>query len=186
MKNNFIVIILILLSEFVAIAQVNDTSLNKLRSVRIRNGNKITLQSTIKKHWGITVKSSTDHYYLKKGTFGGTDSIDIEVNKKNQTTTVSFFYDTVSTYDYEVNLFNKHLNLIGKESQLMSKNSTMKVTKWEDKLSVFEMVEVKTGDKWQLYSIIFDKKFYFKKIKQCLDLTKNNNSIEILKRLGVI
>ena len=186
MKKHVTIIILLFLTQCAVTAQVNDPLLNKLRSSRIRNGNKITLQSNIKKLRGVTIKSVCDHYYLKKGTFGGADSIDIEVNKKNKITVVSFFYDSVSSYEYEVNLFNKHLNLIGKESQFISKNNAMKVTKWEDQQYVFEMVETTANNKPQLYSVLFDKEFYFKKTKHYVDLTKNENSIEILKRfLGI-
>jgi len=149
-------IVFVLFFQFKVIAQVSDTAINKMRSVRIK-GNKIELQLPIEKLKDITVKSNADHYYLKKGTFGGADSIDIKITKNKQITCISFFYDTVSTYEYEVNLFNKHLNLIGKEAQLKSGKKKIKTTKWEDKYTMFEMIEVREGNKWKLHSVITDK-----------------------------
>jgi len=186
MKNPCLIITLLLLGQLSILAQVSDTAINKMRSFRIREKRIVSLQAPIDRLKEITIKSNSEHFYLKRGTFGGTDSIDIEVNKANQITAVSFFYDTVSTYQYEVDLFNKHLNLTGKEFQYVSNGSSMKVTKWQDKFTVFEMVEIRTGNKWRIYSVIFDKDLYFKKQKQCLELNKNENSIEILKKLGVL
>lgn len=157
MKTIITAIIFVMFFQFTSEAQVNDTAINKMRTFKIRNGNTVSLQAPIDKLKEITVKSKPDHYYLKKGTFGGTDSIDIQVNKNKQIIAVSFFYDTVSTYSYEVDLFNKHLNLIGKENQVNSGKKKIKTTKWEDKFTVFEMVEIKEGNKWKLHSVLTTK-----------------------------
>src|ERR1700758_669784 len=143
MKILFTVIILAISSGPGLIAQESDTAINKMRSFRIRNKILISLQEPIENLKEITIKSKADHYYLKKGTFGGTDSIDIRINEKNQIANVTFFYDTVSTYSYEIDLFNKHLNLIGKETQHNSGKRKSKITKWEDKFTVFEMIEIR-------------------------------------------
>ena len=153
----------ILFTQFTLVSQVNDTAINKMRTFRIRNKVVIGLQAPIDKLKEITVKSKVGHYYLKKGAFGGTDSIDIQVNKNNQIVNVSFFYDTVSTYSYEVDLFNKHLNLVGKETQLTEGKKKIKTTKWEDKFTVFEMIEIRECNKWKLHSVITDKGLNLKK-----------------------
>lgn len=181
-KSLFLLLFLCTLFSF---AQT-DTTLNKMRAVRIAKGNKIILQSDIERLKDISVKARKENYYLKKGNFSGTDSINIEVNEKNQIVAVSFFYDTVSTYQYEVDLFNKHLGFVGAEFKNTSKKEAMKVTKWEDARTVFEMVEVTVNGKWKLYSTIFDKELYYKKVKPRMNLEKYQDSISLLKCLGKI
>src|ERR1700758_3912160 len=138
-------------------AQQNDTALNKMRTFRIRNKALVGLQMPIDSLKDIVVKKQFCLYSLKKGTFGGTDSIDIEVNASNKIINVCFFYDTVSTYSYEVDLFNKHLNRIGIETKHNSGSNKIKYTKWEDGYTVFELIEIRKGNKWKLYSRLYDK-----------------------------
>jgi len=187
MKKNILILLLVLVNLFTVSAQpqANDTALNKIRTTHIK-GSKITLQSVIdEKLEESAIKIKPERYYLKKGAFQDADSIDIEVNKISQVIAVTTFYKPASTYSYEVDLFNKKIGVKGKEFQYIYNGTTTKITKWEDGFTIFEMVEERTGQKWKLHSSLYDKDLYFRKVKAGLDFSKEENSVEILKKLGV-
>lgn len=171
-----------LCSSLVA-AQQSDTMLNALRSTRIHKGNRISLQANIEKLKEISFLTSSNHYNLKKGNFGGADSIDIEVDNKNLISAVSFLYDTA--YEYEKGHYVDWLKTPGKEYTYGSDKMKIRATRWEDKRTVYELVEVVQGNRAMVYSTIFDKDLYFAK-KANIDLRKQENSLEILKWMGIL
>lgn len=78
------------------------------------------------------------------------------------------------------------------EYQYTSPSLSMKVTKWEDDLTVFELIYIK-HDKVpcppkcyvEVYSVIYDKEYYYNKLRPHVDIKKNDYSIEILKKMGL-
>ncbi len=95
-------------------------------------------------------------------------------------------YSNDTAYIHELRKYQKLINSKGREYQYISKNKSIKVTKWEDKETIFELIETRINNKTQAYSVIFDKELYYQKVKACIDLNRNENSIELLKRLGLI
>lgn len=160
-----------------------DTLLKDFRSVSLEQGKRILLQSNISELADITVKDKNNHYHLKIGTFIRSDSIDIEVNNKNQIIAIYFNYDT--TYAFLKNLYFKHIG-DGNEYSLKTDKENIRVTKWQDDLTIFELLEITENGKTKKYSTIFDKELYFKSKKYPIDLKNSKNSIELLKRMGVI
>jgi len=180
MKN--LIVIAILLICKISTAQ-NDTILKLFRSTTIQNKQKITLQSNIETLKNVTDKKDDAHYYLKKGTYVKADSIVIEVNKSKQIMAIKFRYEVNDTpYIDEIPFFQKTLNSKGTEFKYTSKNKSISVTKWEDSTTIFELAEVIIDGKKQTYSVIFDRELYFMKY---VGLNKNENSIELLRFLGV-
>jgi len=179
----YIVIISLLVCDFSIFAQQSDTMLNFMRSTRINNGKRVTLQAKMGDIKDISVKTVKDHYNLKKDAFKGADSVDIEVNKDNKIAAISFLYDM--PYDYEKGNYTKYFKVPGKEYEHVSDKVKIKVTRWEDKLTAFELVEVTRGGKTTSYSTMFDKELYSKKKMAGLKKEKEG-SFEILKQLGKI
>jgi hypothetical protein len=191
MKKNLAIIIIVFLSHSLLISQ-NDTILKLFRTTYIENKQKITMLESIETLKNVTLKNGNNHYSLKKGTYLVADSISIELNNLEQIISISFFYDYAPDYSndtayiHELHKYQKTINSKGREYQYISKSKSIKVTKWEDNATIFELVEVIINNKKQVYSVIFDKNFYYKKVKSCIDLNKNENSIELLNRLGLI
>jgi len=156
---------LFLISHSNAQMTERDTVFSRFRSINIQNSQNISLQSDISSIKDVAIKSSYDHYYLKPGSFIRADSIDIEVNLDNKVLAITFFYDT--SYTYKKSIYNKPLGA-GKEFLFSSEDLTFKCTQWEDKLTVFELVEVTSKGKVQVYSVIFDKALFVGKYKHCL------------------
>lgn len=149
---------LIFLIYLSSCAQVNDNALGKMRNFKIKNGIKITLMSPIDSVREVIERNKYGEYFLKRGTFGGADAIKLFVNVDSVITNVQFFYDTVSTYEYEVELFNKHLGFVGTETKHKSVTiRKVKTMTWEDKSTSFELTEVREGKKWQLTSLLSHK-----------------------------
>jgi hypothetical protein len=179
-----IFIALINLSVMLGWGQNTDTLIIKFRTVPISSGRKMALQSDIATLKEITIKSLKDHYYLKKGTFAGCDSIDIEVNNLNKIVVQSFHYDSTYKYLEEIESFDGIFGK-GKEYQYANAEISIRATKWQDRLTAFEMVEVRRKGKIKCYSIMFDKELFLKK-KQVGKTTKYlENSFEILRVLNV-
>lgn len=185
-----ILLICILLNQFIVISQ-NDTILQLFRTTYLGK-QKITLQANIATIKDMVVRSDNNHYYLKKGTFGIADSMGIEVNSAQQIISILFTYEYAPDYSndtayiHELHKYQQLINSKGREYQYISKSKSIKVTRWEDKGTIFELIETRINNKTQAYSVIFDKELYYKKLKSCIDLNKSENSIEILKRLGLI
>ena len=160
-------------------SQTNDSLLKEFRSITIQNGQKINLQTNIDKLKDVVIKSTKYNYYLKKGTFIRSDSINIEVDKHNLIIAIYFNYDT--TYNFLKGLYFKSIGN-GEEFNYSSKRETIRVTKWEDNQTIFELVEIKENGTTKTYSKIFDKKYFFGNKN-----TRNkysNNSIELLRHLS--
>jgi hypothetical protein len=181
MKKSIIITSLLIIGINSLLSQMTerDTVFNSFRAVSINNNKTIALQSDINKLNDVVIKSGGDHYKLKDGAFIRAASIDLEVNKKNQIVAITFGYDT--TYSY---LKGSYSDLgIGKEYLFNSDQMTIKTTKWEDALTVFELVEVITNRKIQVYSVLFDKTLYMEKINLHYSLADTDNSLELLRRL---
>lgn len=190
MKIKFALVFFMLSSCSFLFSQ-NDTILKLFRSTLLGK-QKITLQSNVSTIKGYAIKSDNNHYFLKKGTYGIADSIGIEVNSVQQIISILFTYEYAPEYSndtayiHELHKYQKLINSKGREYQYTSKNISIKVTKWEDKGTIFELIETRIDNKTQAYSVIFDKELYYKKVKSCIDLNKSENSIELLKRIGLI
>lgn len=164
----------------------SDTLLKIFRTAQIKNNKKLSLQANIDPLKDVTIKSDGEHYYLKKDSYNIVDSIGIEVNAAKQIIALSFLYGYDTAYVHELRKYQKLMNSKGQEYLYYSKNKSIKVTKWEDQATIFELTEVIIDGKRQVYSVLFDSELYMKKFKERMDLRKNENSIELLKRLGLI
>jgi hypothetical protein len=171
---------LVFLSQFVICQMTErDTVFNRFRSVNIQNKRSISLQSSIDNIKDAVIKSSYDHYYLKQGSFIRADSVDIEVNNNNLVVAITFFYDT--TYNSIKILYDKPLGT-GKEFFFSSEAFSLKATKWEDKLTVFELIEFASNGQVQVYSVIFDKALFLGKYKNCAGAFNTDYPGELLRR----
>jgi hypothetical protein len=47
------------------------------------------------------------------------------------------------------------------------------------------LVEIRKKGETIVYSVIFDRELYYKKMNGCFDLNRIDNSIELLKGLGL-
>jgi hypothetical protein len=182
MKN---VIIFFLILPFCVFSQNADTLIIKFLTVPVSDGKKLTLQAPVDSVSDIVVKSNPGHFYLKKGTFRNADFIDVEVNNSNLISALSFYYDSTFIYGEKVEIFSKMLGP-GREYSSGIKGGSMKVTKWEDRLTIFEVAEIKSARKPLCYSAMFDKELYFKQHKPVKGSDLENNSVEILKVLKVL
>ena len=90
--------VLLMTATLNLISQNNDTLIIKFRKVPISNGLSIELGEKINTLKNAVVKISKNNYYLKKGTFGGADSITISTNNNLDIISASFFYDSTFTY----------------------------------------------------------------------------------------
>lgn len=155
------VLTLLLLCSSHIISQ-NDTMLKHFRVTHLSKG-KIALEANIETVKDIVVKDNAGHYHLKKESFANADSIGIEVNKSNQIVAITFQYDYApefsndTAYIHELHKFQKIMGTKGKEFKANSKGRSVTVNKWEDKKTIFELVEVVVnGKKQKVYSTLFD------------------------------
>jgi hypothetical protein len=183
MKHSLLLLFSLLYVADLTFAQQKDTLLKDYRSVKIEQGKKIILQSKIDNLADVIIKGKDNHYHLKKGTFIRSDSMDIEVNKNKQIIAIYANYDT--TYNFLKGLYLKYIGE-GSETFYKSAKENIRVTKWQDDLTIFELVEITENGKTRKYSIIFDKELYFKSKKFPIDLKNNKNSIELLKRIALL
>lgn len=169
----------------------NDTMLKYFRTTMLQGKQTISMQESVLKLKDVTVKVDNHNYYLKKGVFGVADSVAIEVNNEQKIIALSFFYDYAPDYSndtayiHELRKYYKIMNSKGKEFHYTVKDKSINVTKWENKNTIFELVELTINGRVRVYSTVFDSELYYKKIKGCIDVKKNENSIELLKRLGL-
>jgi hypothetical protein len=178
-----IIITLISLYTYSCVEQKNDSLVIDFRTVPISNGQKLTLQSNISTIKDIAIQGRPEHYYLKKGTFAGCDSIDVEVNNENKIIALSFFYDSTYTYKEQIETFTEKLH---KGKEIKDVEVLMKVTKWQDRLTTFEIIErTNSKGKKTIYSAMFDKELFFKKIPAAGTPTFSESSFEILRALNV-
>jgi hypothetical protein len=172
---------LLIASGLYGFCQQNDTLLRDLRFVPIKGRSNIKLQDNAESIKDISYKTAPGHYNLKKGSLPMSDSVDIEVNQNNQIIAVSFRYDT--TYSYQKAYCARYFNAPLKSRQIEGADLEMKISRWEDKKTVFELVEMKKGDKPLVYATIFDKALYYKKYQPVLEKEKEVDSYEVLKQL---
>ena len=163
---------------------------NLFRTVNI-NKHKLSLQTDIGKLADVTKQLNEDYYIIKKNTFSVADSMALEVNNNKQIIAIIISYDYApefsndTAYIHEQRKYQIILNSIGKEYQFISKEKSIKVRKWHDNKTIFELVEIRKKGKTLVYSVIFDKELYYKKMNGCFDLNRIDNSIELLKGLGL-
>lgn len=167
----------------------NDTILKLFRTTYVGKDRKISLQSNIEAVKDIAVKGGNNSYILKKGTYGIADSIGIKVNNLKQVMAISFVYnyDTAivheTMYIHELKKYQKLINSLGTEFQYTTANKSIKIAKWYDTKTTFELIEIIDNGKLKVYSVIFDNELYYKKYKG-VDLKSNGNSLELLTLLG--
>lgn len=167
----------------------NDTVVEMFRKVQFHK-KEIGLTAQVDKYADIAIKISPRFYYLKKGSFSIADSIALEVNAANQIIAFRFFYDYAPEYSndtayiHELHKYQKIMNSAGREYHYTSVNISIKVTKWEAKNTMFELVEITKNGKKKVHSVIFDKAPYFKTLR-CGEIKNKDNATEMLNLIGV-
>ncbi len=162
----------------------NDTLVKLFRKVQFHKKD-IVLADNIQKFKDIVVKDNSSNYHLKKGSFGVADSISLEVNSADQIVAFRFFYNyepefsNDTAYIHELRKYQKIINAKGREYTYSSAQIAYKVTKWEEKQTAFELIEVTSNGKKKTYSVIFDKAPYNKRLN-CSDAKGSETSLEIL------
>lgn len=189
-KSPKFILFVILLNSIWCTAQ-NDTILKLFRTTHVGKDGKVSLQANIETIKDIAVKDAGNNYHLRRGSFGIADSIWIEVNNLKQIIGVAFLYnyDTAivheTQYVHELKKYQKLIESLGKEYKYSTNTKSITITKWEDKSTRFELIEIVEQGKRTTYSVIFDNELYFKKMKGSINLNKHDNSIELLKIIGV-
>jgi hypothetical protein len=169
----------------------SDTLLSAFRSVNISKGKKVKLQASMTELTEISKKVNKNLYILNKEAFNYVDSLGIEVDDKNKIIALTFLYGYDSAYVHEEVYYHeqkKYKKLIaaeGKEYKFKSDNFSIRVNRWEDKETIYELIETIKNGKLMVYSRIFDKKLYYQKYSKLINLSKGDNSIELLRRIGV-
>ena len=192
MKYILATVISLLLYINESFSQLNDSLLVAFRSVNIDKGIKMRLQADVKGLSDITIKDRKNIYHLKKGSYIFVDSIGIEVNDKSKIIALTFLYGYDSNYVHEQVYFHeqkKYRKLLQDEGKIYEYKTDMlsiKVTRWEDKSTIFELIETIKEGKILNYSRIFDKQLYYIQFIKQINLAKSNNSIEILRLLGLL
>jgi hypothetical protein len=164
-----------------------DTMLKYYRNISI-NKNKINLQGTIQPLANVIIKDKANKYHLKKGTFEVADSIWMETNQKNQIISVNFSYNyepefsNDTAYIHEQRKFRKLIASKGKEFLYSSSNTQLKVTKWEDQRTTFELAELIENGKRLVFSVVFDKEYYSR--YYLIDKEIENKSIILWSKLN--
>lgn len=187
MKKAFLLVGIFFLTS--SVTAQNDSLLHLFRVLHLAD-KKINLQDNINKYADIVVKTDPTHYHLKKGSYGIADSIDIEVNAANQITAFRFFYNyepefsNDTAYIHELHKYQKIINSPGREYVFTSKQISIKATKWEERQTIYELLEVMINGKKRTCSVIFDKPSYFNTIK-CAEIKNKDNSLELLRKIGV-
>lgn len=191
MKSKSILFLFILFCNYHLCFSQNDTILRLFRTTHIGKDRKVSLQANIETIKDIAVKDAGNNYHLKRGSFGIADSIWIEVNNLKQIIGIAFLYnyDTAivheTQYVHELKKYQKLIESPGKEYKYSTNTKSITITKWEDKATRFELIEIVEQGKRTTYSVIFDNELYFKKMKGSINLSQYDNSIELLKIIGV-
>lgn len=189
MKTNFINWLLPTISLFftgTTLSQYDTADLTiKFRDIQINDGLFIRLNGKISTLKSVSVPSSKDHYHLKKGSFALTDSIDIEIDRSKKIVASSYFYEPTAKYDEICDPFKAYLPNYS-NYHYKSDSLEMKVTKWIDEYTVFEIVEIKRPQKSYVYSVLFDLKRYSKKHQNDRLFDAKNFSFELARFLSLI
>lgn len=182
----FQLLIVTLIITSVAVCQ-NDTSDLKIafRDIQINDGLIIRLQAKSSTLKSVTVESSKDHFYLKKGTFALTDSIDIEIDRSKRIVASSYFYEPSAVFNEICDPFKAYITDFS-TYYYKSDSLEMTVVKWIDRLTAFEIIEYKTPQKSYVYSVLFDLKLYSKKHENDRLFDTQNFSLEIARILSLI
>lgn len=181
-----------MLSPSIGFSQRNDTLLKDLRLVNIDKGKTIILQGDIVSLSESVIRSAKTFYYLKKGSFIRADSIGIETDDKNKIIALTFLYgyDSASVKEpvfiHELKKYQKFFQANGKQYEFKSDLFSIRVNRWEDKTTIFELIETNRNGKLTVYSRIFDKELYYIRYKSKCDLNKADNSIELLRCMGFL
>ena len=167
----------------------NDSILKNYRVINLSK-NKIALTGNIDSIKNIVVKDGKNNYHLKKEVFDVADSIGLEVNDQKQIISITFRYDyepefsNDTAYIHELHKFQKFIGSLGKEYKQTFKNKSVKVNKWEDKKTTFELVEVvKNGRKQKVYSTLYDIKLMEANSEIIAERKKKNWPFTIIKEL---
>jgi hypothetical protein len=187
MKNLLVIIVLFgFNSELFA----QDSLLAAFRSVHISNGKDVGLSTNIVEIKNISRKIDAENFVLNRDAFNYVDSFGIEVNQKNQIIALTFHYGYDSAYVQESVFFHeqkkyrKMLSANGKEYGFKSDNLSVRVNKWEDKSTIYELIEYISKGQLTVYSRIFDKELYYQKYSKKNNLDCQDNSLELLRVMG--
>ena len=189
MSRPFVFTFCFLLIHIFVISQ-NDTILKLFRSVYLDKGHKLIMASNIDELSDITRKLNNNYYSLKKGIFGVADSMALEVNNNKQIIGIIAVYNYAPDYSNDTAYIHeqrKYQKIIskGREFHYKSKDKNIKVTKWANETTTFELIEIITNGKLEIYSVIFDLELNNQKYKNIIDIKKNDVSLEMLKRIGL-
>jgi hypothetical protein len=191
MTNKSIIFLFVLFLNYQFCVSQNDTILKLFRTTYVGKDRKVSLQANIETVKDVVVKDADNNYHLKKGSFGIADSIGLEVNNLKQIIGITFLYnyDTAivheTQYVHELKKYQKLIESSGKEYKYSTNTKSITITKWEDKVTRFELIEIVDKGKRTTYSVIFDNELYYKKLKGSINLNKYDSSIELLKILGL-
>ena len=167
-----------------------DELLKLFNTVYLSDNHSIELRKDISSLNGLTNKLPNDCYSIKKGSFGVADSMSVEVNKDNEIIAITAAYNyepeysNDTAYIHEQKKYNGLLCKNGKEYSYSGKDTTYKATKWEAGNIIFELVEATIKRKKEIYSVIFDKELYHKKLIPIADISGKDVSIELENRKG--
>ncbi|MBI3235363.1 MAG: hypothetical protein HYZ42_15230 [Bacteroidetes bacterium] len=189
MRTDFLKYQTLLITLFFTSAALsqNDTSDLKIdfRDIQINNGLFIRLQAKSSTLKSVAVESSKDHFYLKKGSFALTDSIDIEIDRSRRIVASSYFYEPSAVFNEICDPFKAYVTDF---STYFYKSDSLEMTvvKWIDRLTAFEIIEYKTPQKSYVYSVLYDLKLYSKKHENDRLFDSRNFSLEIARVLSSI
>lgn len=185
MRNPLFIAVIVLSPLFVCAQQ--DSLVKLFRKVQFHKKD-IQLTDNVQKFKDIVIKDDPTNYHLKKGSFGVADSICLEANPGGQIVAFRFFYNyepefsNDTAYIHELHKYQKIINSKGREYTYSSGKVGYKVTKWEEKQTAFELIEVTRNGKKSTYSVIFDKAPYIKKLN-CSEPKCTDTSLELLALL---
>jgi hypothetical protein len=188
MKKTVLILVIFAFSQ--GVNSQNDTTLKQFRAVQIQNGKKLILQSNIDEIADITRKLGDNYYSLKKGTFRVADSMAVEINKNRQIIAIIAVYNYSPKYSNDtiyIHEQRKYRKLIskGREFEYTDSNKLIRVTKWSNETTSFELIEITINGKKETYSVIFDTELNYQKYKGAIDIKSNDVSLEMQKRLGL-
>lgn len=184
LKCQTLLIALIITSVGICQKDTSDLKIN-FRDIQINDGLFIRLQAKSSTLKSVAIESSKDHFYLKKGSFALTDSIDIEINRSNRIVASSYFYEPSAVFNEICDPFKAYVTDFS-TYYYKSDSLEMTVIKWIDRLTAFEIIECKTPQKSYVYSVLYDLKLYSKKHENDRLFDTQNFSLEIARVLSSI
>lgn len=165
----------------------NDSILELFKSTQLSGKKKLELQANISTIEDIVIKDSETRYHLKKESYGVADSISLEVNSKRQINAIYFYYEYApefsndTAYIHELRKYKSVISPNGKEQEVSYKNGAIRITKWESKNVIFELVEITEKGKKKAHSRIIDKKLFS---RLNTDLKKENSLSDAKKKVS--